>query len=56
MIGLAYVAFFVVYFSISALVIFFGYRFAKRRYRKGWAGGWYWSLGISLTGLPFFSK
>jgi hypothetical protein len=24
--------------------------------RTAWAGGWYWSVGVSLSGMPFFGK
>ncbi|OEC32599.1 hypothetical protein SAMN05216600_1355 [Pseudomonas cuatrocienegasensis] len=40
MIALIYIVFFVVYGLISIFVINKFYRFSKRRYSKGWVGGW----------------
>ena len=39
MIALLYLIFFTVYLLISVWVINFAYRFAKRRYQRGWLGG-----------------
>lgn len=39
MIALLYILFFVVYLLITLWVIRVSYRFAKRRYQKGWSGG-----------------
>ena len=39
MIGLAYLGFFTLYFLLTILAVYWGYRFAKRKYQKGWLGG-----------------
>lgn len=39
MIGLAYLLFFVVYSLISFVLIRLSYRYAKRRFNRGWLGG-----------------
>ena len=40
MIGLVYLLFFVLYLLISAYVIYRATLYARRKYNKGWVGGW----------------
>ncbi|SDI42552.1 hypothetical protein SAMN05216588_116132 [Pseudomonas flavescens] len=44
MIALAYLAFFLAYGLISVLVVSKSYRVSRRRYGKGWVGGWFAAL------------
>lgn len=44
MIALAYLAFFLVYGIVSVLVVNKSYGFSRKRYGKGWIGGWFAAL------------